>query len=134
MTRLVKVDLTLGLKEAILTGRACCAWTVKCKEDKKHPEKRGQVGDYFYVEDRLYQIVGVHNRCIQDLFVSNVTLLGYRDEESRTAKQAFTDSATRAGYPRETWGTLCTIYYFAYVGDNSQTPDNLTIEEYGEEE
>ncbi len=114
---LITLSFAPEMEEAILQGRKCCTTRFDKKDENNKPIPPYEVGDRFVVQDRLYEIVGVHRRCIQDVYVSYLSCEGFRSSEDVSAGKQFELFFSKyLNLPRESWGKPCNVYFFAYVG------------------
>jgi len=114
---LISLSFAPEMEEAILLGKKCCTSRVDKKDENKKPIPPYDVGDQFVVKGRLFEIVGVHRRVIQDVYVSYLSLEGFRDTPDSPAGKQFERFFTDVmGIPRDQWGKPCTVYFFAFAG------------------
>ena len=114
---LITLSFTPEMEEAILQGKKCCTTRFDKKDADNKPILPYEIGDRFVVRDRMYEIVGVQRRCIQDVYVSYLSCEGFRNTEDTSAGKQFEKFFSDVlNLPRETWGKPCWVYFFAYVG------------------
>ncbi len=115
---LITLRFASDMEEAVLTGKKCCTTRmVKKYEDTKKVIPPHKIGDQFCVKGRLYEIVGYQRRVIQDVYVSYLSLEGFRDKPDDPAGKQFERFFSEVmGIPREQWGKPCHVYFFAYAG------------------
>jgi hypothetical protein len=118
MSRLIPLSFTPKMKKAILEGKKCCTTRVIRKDAKgRIITPRFEMTDQFIVEDRLYEIIGVQIRTIQDVYVSYLSMEGFRDTDEKTASQQFEEFfAKEMQLPKHKWENPVNVYFFAYVG------------------
>jgi hypothetical protein len=107
------------MEDLILAGKKCCTSRVVKKDGNKKPIPPHKVSDQFVVKGRLFEIVGVQHRVIQDVYVTYLSCEGFRDKPDNPAGKQFERFFTDVmQLPRERWGTPCYVYFFAYAGFN----------------
>lgn len=114
---IVNLKFSPDMEDLVLAGKKCCSTRLIKKDEEKNVIPAYETGDQFVVRDRLYEIVDVHRRCVQDVYVSYLSCEGFRTVDEVSAGKWFEIFFTNIlNLPREGWGKPCNVYFFAYVG------------------
>lgn len=121
----IHFGFTKEMEDKIMQGKKICTTRINKKRQKGDTtppkEPRCVVGDYFTLYGNKFRIVSIKTRVIQDVRVSFLDEEGFesiRDESGEIVKSAvdqMIEVFTRMGYPQETWGRPCVVYFFAHV-------------------
>jgi len=121
----VHFGFTTEMEDKILQGKKLCTTRINKKRQKDDvlppKEPRCKAGDYFVLHGNKFQIVSVKTRTIQDVRVSFLDEEGFepvKDESGKIVKTAvdqMVELFTGMGYPPDSWGRPCVVYFFAHV-------------------
>jgi hypothetical protein len=102
---LINLKFSPEMKQALLEGRKCCT---------SRKTKKGDVGDVFVIDGRLYRILHVHMIGLHPLTYV------YYDIEGFETPEEFCKFWENYNQGPVDWQSEAVVHFFAYVGDVSE--------------